>query len=263
MGVSGSVWLHEAGGGSLGDDRVGLLEAIERHGSITKAAKAVGISYKKAWDVVAAVNNLSGRPLVHRAAGGKGGGGTVLTGAGKELVRKYRLIQREHRAFLRTLKERIGEPDDVFPLLRRIAMKVSARNLFHGRVSNIRKGAVNSEVTLSLPGGDAVVAIVTNESVGDLGLESGRDAYAIVKASSVILGRDIHGARISARNVLCGTVARIDEGAVNATVTVNLSGENTITAVITGESLKGLGFKVGEHACAAVKASSVILGVDG
>ena len=56
---------------------------IGNYGSITQAAKAVGISYKTAWDAVDVMNNLSGDVLVESATGGKGGGGTQLTAAGK------------------------------------------------------------------------------------------------------------------------------------------------------------------------------------
>jgi molybdate transport system regulatory protein len=67
--------------------------------------------------------------------------------------------------------------------------------------------------------------------------------------------------RISARNLLCGTVKKIIDGPVNAEVNVDLGEGNTICAVITYESVSGMGFSVGSHACALFKASSVILGV--
>ena len=69
-------------------------------------------------------------------------------------------------------------------------MRVSARNLLKGRIKQIDQGAVNSEVTLELPGGVEVVSIITNKSVKALGLSVGKDAYAVIKASSVMVGVD-------------------------------------------------------------------------
>jgi molybdate transport system regulatory protein len=261
--LSGAVWFRGGRGSTLGDERIRLLECIDRHGSISKAAKAAGISYKTAWDVIDEVNNLSPEPLVVRTSGGRGGGGTVLTGEGKEVVRLYRVIEGEHRKFLRGLEGKAGPLSGIHPLLTGVVMKVSARNIFLGTVAWIRKGAVNSEVLLRLKGEDALCAVITNDSVESLGLKEGREAYAFFKASSVILGRDLHAARVSARNVLCGKVERVKEGPVSAEVTVRLSGGSTVAAIITEESARKLMFSPGDHACALVKASSVMLGMAG
>lgn len=88
------------------------------------------------------------------------------------------------------------------------------------------------------------------------------EAYAVFKASAVIVGKDMHNAKVSARNLLCGTVDRIEPGAVNAEVTVALPGGSVLTAIVTGESAERLSLAKGDHVCALVKASSVILGVD-
>ncbi len=137
----------------VGGNRIGLLEAIDRRGSISGAAREVGISYKTAWDAVDAMNNASERPLVHRAAGGVGGGGTMLTEEGKETVRLYRVLQGEHQKFIGRLEGRLGDVGRLYSLLRRVAMRVSARNVFLGKVKEVRKGAVSTEVTVGLKGG--------------------------------------------------------------------------------------------------------------
>lgn len=140
-------------------------------------------------------------------------------------------------------------------------MKVSARNTFAGTVSAITKGAVNAEVTLTLKGGVPLVAVVTNGAIANLGLQVGGEAFAIVKASSVIIGTDLHDAKVSARNVFCGTIRKIIEGPVNSEVDVEIGGGNTVSAVITHGSSQRLELKEGGHACTLFKASSVILGV--
>jgi molybdate transport system regulatory protein len=260
-GISGDVWLHRRQSEFIGGDRIALLEMIDELGSITKAAKAVGISYKTAWDTVNMINNLAEKPLVDRLAGGKGGGGTSLTEEGKKVIHQFKTIQEEHRKFLSNLEERLGNTDVLHQFLRRISMKVSARNTLAGTVTAITTGAVNAEVTLSLKGGLPLTAVVTNGAVANLGLTVGTEAYAIIKASSVIIGTDLHDARISARNVFCGTVATVIEGPVNTEVDVEIGGGNIISAVITHGSSVQLGLKVGGHACILFKASSVIIGV--
>ncbi len=69
-------------------------------------------------------------------------------------------------------------------------MKLSARNVIKGKVVKVQKGAVNSEVTLELPGGTQVVSIITNTSAESLGLVEGKQAYAVIKASSVMVAVD-------------------------------------------------------------------------
>ena len=140
-------------------------------------------------------------------------------------------------------------------------MSVSARNVFSGTVTSIAKGAVNAEVSLGLKGATAITAVVTNGAITNLGLQEGMSAYAIVKASSVVIGTDLAEAKLSTRNQLTGTIAKLVEGPVSCEVDLELPGGNTISAVITDGSAKRLGLKVGGTATALFKASSVILGV--
>jgi len=195
--------------------------------------------------------------------GGVGGGGTTLTEEGKETVRLYRVLQGEHQRFIGRLEGRLGDVGRLYSLLRRVTMmRVSARNVFLGKVKEVRKGAVSAEVTIALSGGETLCSVITNESVKVLGLKPGMEAYAFFKASSVILGKDLHNAKVSARNLLRGTVSRIVHGPVNAEVTVDLPGGSVLTAVVTEESAKRLLLADGDPVCALVKASSVILGLD-
>jgi molybdate transport system regulatory protein len=141
-------------------------------------------------------------------------------------------------------------------------MKISARNMFVGKVSGVKKGAVNAEVILNLQGGASVVATITNSSAERLGLAVGKEASAIVKASAIIIGLDLHDAKMSARNIMCGKVVKIIEGPVNTEVDVEIADGTVVSAVITRESARRLELKEGGHACAIFKASSVIIGVE-
>jgi molybdate transport system regulatory protein len=141
-------------------------------------------------------------------------------------------------------------------------MKISARNTLAGSITKVTKGAVNAEVELTLDGGDKIVAIITIESATNLALQAGKHAYAILKASWVILGKDLDPKKLSARNVLRGTVTKVHEGAVNNEVILKLDGGAELTAIITRESSHMLGLKEGVKADAAFKANNVIVAVD-
>jgi molybdopterin-binding protein len=69
-------------------------------------------------------------------------------------------------------------------------MKISARNMLKGTVKQVNPGAVNTEVIIEVPGGAEIVSIITKESAEKLGLAIGKEAYAIIKASNVIIGID-------------------------------------------------------------------------
>lgn len=140
-------------------------------------------------------------------------------------------------------------------------MKISARNVLPGTVTGITKGAVNAEIVLSLRGGETIISVITNPSVDRLGLKTGTDVSAIIKASDVMVGKGLENARLSARNILAGKIAELKEGAVNSEVGIQLPGGTMLAASITKESVQALNLKQGDAVSAVVKASHVIVGV--
>jgi molybdate transport system regulatory protein len=243
-----------------------LLAAIGEQPSITAAAKAVGLSYKAAWDAVEAMNNLADATLVERTVGGRGGGGARLTARGEHLVETYRRVAAENARFLQRVNARIAGAGEDLHLIGRLSMLTSARNHFAGKILRVAAGAVNDEVELRLHGGETLVAIVTHRSVEQLGLRKGGEAVALIKASSVIVAVDVDDGKgkplkLSARNQLAGTVARIERGAVNTEVVIALPSGNSVAAIVTNASAKALNLAVGQAATAVFKASSVILAV--
>jgi molybdate transport system regulatory protein len=96
----GCIWLRGADGTLLGSGRVALLERIHELGSISKAARSMGMSYKRAWDMVDFMNRMAGGPLVTKKSGGKGGGGAVLTEQGHRAVDAFRALQERFRNYL-------------------------------------------------------------------------------------------------------------------------------------------------------------------
>ena len=262
--LMGKLLIDTAVGNFLGDKRIRLLEAIEKHGSISQAAKEVPISYKAAWDALDDMNNLAPESIVLRSAGGRHGGGTELTAFGRRLIAFYRALEQEYQAALERLTGNLDQRGTVDiagyrQMLRRMSMKSSARNQFAGPVVAIKEGVVDAEVTIRLDPQLELTAIVTRDSAESLGLTIGKDVLAFVKASSILLLVDETG-RNSARNCFAGTVADLHEGPVNSEVTLDLpGGRHVITAVVTGESVRRLGLAVGQPVTALFKASSVFL----
>jgi molybdate transport system regulatory protein len=263
--LTGRLEVSTALGSFLGDTRVRLLEAIGEHGSISQAAKHVPLSYKAAWDAVDAMNNLADQPLVARTTGGRAGGGTVLTEHGRRVVALYRAVEAEHQQSLDRLAGQfadapVGDAPAFRRLLRRMAVRTSARNQFAGTVSSLRGGPVDVEVLVRLDDTLELAAVVTHTAAEALGLAVGSEVLVLVQASALLLLTD-PTLRISARNQLWGTVSRIVNGPVNAEVTLDLGAGRSATAVVTQESVASLGLAEGVRACAAFKVSSVILAV--
>lgn len=245
-----------------GHRRLELLNKISTLGSLSAAAKACGMSYKGAWQAVEAMNQLAGEPLVEAQKGGAGGGGMLLTEAGEGLLSSYLLFTEQMQHWLRDLEALSPGMMSQLDLMRKLSMKTSARNLFHGSVIEITEGPVNCEVVLKIGHGQEVVAQVTPNSIERLGLRVGADAYALIKASWVILSEDIENRfKTSARNQFCGLVAKIDQGAVNSDVTIDLGEGLTISSIITNQSVQSLALTEGERCCALIKASHVLLAI--
>ena len=252
---------HLLGASNRKNPVISLLEEIDRSGSINQAAKTVGMSYKAAWEKIENLNNLCPQPLIRRLVGGRGGGGTVLTEAGHAFIERAHTLQREFTSFLNFF---YFSPDEAFTTLktlRRMEMKISARNVWLGNVTTIETGAVNSVVTVGLKGQDTIVSVITDNSVRRLELEPGSEVLAMVKAPSVLLALEVDPKKISARNILAGTISRIVPGVVNDEVTIDLSGGNTVTSILTSESVRRLGLQEGMAVTAVIKASDVLLAV--
>ncbi|WP_428241407.1 TOBE domain-containing protein [Gynuella sp.] len=253
-------------GQRVGEDRFHLLEAIDQHGSISAAAKAIGVSYRGAWDAVNALNNLFPQALVRARPGGRYGGNAEVTPEGKRAIAMHRLLSEKLANVLAELDLSLSEhTQDLPPLsssLWSLAMKTSARNVFHGVISEVNCGAVNAEVLLQVSATTTLVVIMTIKSALALGIHPGREAFAMIKASSPILMPDNDHIRTSARNRLPGTVVSVESGAINSEVVMDIGNGKTLVTIITNDSAESMEFKPGERVCALVKSSQIILGVE-
>ena len=257
--LQGTLWVSVGGQGLGGADRIGLLRAIVEHGTLTRAAQAMGISYKGAWDTLNTMNGHAGQPLVERVTGGRGGGSTRLTPYGLRLVQRYEQVEAVHQRFMRLLSDGVMNLDEEFSLLKVMNMKTSARNQWVGVVGAVRAGAVNDEVEVRMPGGARVVAIITRESTEALGLRLKQSVAALVKSSAVVLATELGDAKLSARNRFDGRITAMTPGAVNAEIMVQTDGGLPVVAIVAQASVAGLGLTVGAAVSVVFKASDVIL----
>ncbi len=244
---------------ALLEKRVKLLEAIAITGSISSAAKMVGLSYKAAWEAVDTMNNLSNKPLVVRITGGSGGGGTTLTPLGTEVVANYAILKKEYERFLARLSDVSNFEMHSLKHIQRIAMQISARNQLMGKIGEIKQAKVNAEVSIVLKSGVVLVSTITNSAVEELGLHSGDEVVGIIKASSVLISNALNVAT-SARNKLAGVVTDIKLGEVNAQVSIDIGQNDVVVATITTDSVRNLGLSIGGRVCAIIKSSSILIG---
>ena len=134
--------------GALGPGKTRLMELIAETGSISAAGRAMGMSYRRAWLLVDALNVAFGEPLVAKQTGGSGGGGAVLTKLGREVVQRYRRIERRAasagRADLEALTAALGRRTGRDP------SRVPTNELRSAR--GARRGGLCSELTTSARG---------------------------------------------------------------------------------------------------------------
>jgi molybdate transport system regulatory protein len=262
-----SVTLGRRGRAVISVARIALLADIGREGSISAAASRHGLSYRTAWDSVQALNNLFPRPLVTGQPGGARGGTASLTPEGWAVLRAYEALNTEMKWVLGALELLLAKGGTDFDptFLWSLTMKTSARNMLRGEVVSVTDGAVNSEVVLDLGDGRSLVAGVTREAALELGLAPGLPALALINASDILLAAapdaDAPPLRTSARNDLEGVVSRLETGAVNDEVHVDIGGGKTLVAMVTHASAGALGLAPGAPVRALIKAGHVLLAV--
>ena len=256
--LEGSIWLTDNGANRLVLEQIDLLQAVEASGSISAAAKMTGISYKTAWDRLQRLNNLSKSPLVNRSTGGNKGGGTCLTAYGLQLLAGFSELKEQHQLFLQTLSNQLTSLDDVAGFIKRTSVQTSAQNQFVGVISSLQTDGENSEVLLQLSDDLPLVAIVTQSSQEELGLDSGDSVLAMIKASAITLGLG-EKLEVSARNKFKGKISRLERGAVNTEVSIDLGSSKTLCAMITNHSADQLALRESQTVTAFFKASSVVL----
>src|SRR5690606_40905018 len=141
-------------------------------------------------------------------------------------------------------------------------MRTSARNALRGTITGIVADALASEVAVSVNDATTIHALVTNESVRELGLVVGREAIVLIKAPFIIVAPGGEQPRVSSRNCIAGSVLRCETSPVSAEVVLDIGGGKTLAASITARSAKELELAPGKSAYALFDAAHVIIAVD-
>lgn len=263
MTIEATITLKSANTPSVGRDRIRLLQAVAREGSITAGAKAVGLTYKAAWDALDAMANLFGRPLLQTRTGGRAGGGARLTPVGAKIIETFGRLEAEMARVVRELEPDLaGSGISPLNLFSGFFMRTSARNALRGRVTAITSDELNAEIAVEVSADTTIYALVTGESVRDLGLHIGREAIVLIKAPFVMVAPGAKPPATSARNCVPGTVKRRQISAVNAEIVLDIGGGKSLAATITAHSASALDLTPGKPACALFDAAHVIIAID-
>lgn len=263
MSIEATVTLKGKDIAGVGRDRIRLLQAVAREGSITAGAKAAGLSYKAAWDALDAMTNLFGRPLLETRTGGKAGGGAALTPTGVRVIEAFGRLEAEMARVFRSLEPDLaGSGISPVNLVSGFFMKTSARNALRGTITAINADTLSAEVAVAVSAGTTIHALLTAESVRSLGLVVGRDAIVLIKAPFVLISPGGEPPLVSARNCVRGKVARSDVSAVNAEIVLDIGDGKTLAASVTARSAADLKLSPGDAACAVFDAAHVIVAID-
>ncbi|KPW75971.1 DNA-binding domain of ModE / Molybdate-binding domain of ModE [Pseudomonas syringae pv. coriandricola] len=236
--------------------RIALLQHIAEQGSITRAAKSAGLSYKAAWDAIDELNNLAQKPLVERSVGGRGGGGAKLSAEGERVLRLYQRVQAVQAQVLEA-----AEDSSDLELLNRLTLRTSARNQLLGRIVAITRQGHHDQIRLRLADEVFVDAQVTHDSTLHLGLEIGTDAVALIKAGWLEVHAD-NAEETNGNNCLIGQIESVidaDDGP--SEVRIKLPSGQTLCALATPQHLQAQQLKTGVAVQARFAASFVLLGI--
>ncbi|GFZ58950.1 Helix-turn-helix, Fis-type:molybdenum-binding protein [Pseudomonas amygdali pv. eriobotryae] len=236
--------------------RIALLQHIAEQGSITRAAKSAGLSYKAAWDAIDELNNLAQKPLVERSVGGRGGGGAKLSLEGERVLRLYQRMQALQAQVLEA-----AEDSSDLDLLNRLTLRTSARNQLLGRIVSITRQGHNDQVRLQLAGEVFIEAQVTHDSTLRLELENGTEVVALIKAGWLELHAD-NSEETNGNNCLIGRIDNVTDAEDGPSeVRITLPGGQTLCALATPEHLHAQQLKTGATVQARFAASLVLLGI--
>lgn len=261
MAASRSPRFNDALGHGPSDKRIDILRGIGRTGSISQAAREVGVSYKAAWQAIATLTNLAGVALVERAVGGAGGGGATLTGEGRQLLS----LADAHalaRSAVHVPLASSGGAGGAATAVARLSIRTSMRNQLPAMVSALERSGPVVRVRMALLSQDGqaetIAARITQESVELLGLAEGMTAIALCKATAVQVQRADAALR-GRGNRLTGTVCKVARGDSGDEIVIALAGG----LQLVGFAASGSGLRTRQRVTAVVDESAVVVALPG
>lgn len=243
--------LAEALGHESSDKRIAILQQIGETGSISAAARKASVSYKAAWQAIETLNNLAGTALVEKAVGGAGGGGAILTDAGRQLLYAAARLS-EARAAVLTQLEHGPASAGILAL----GLRTSMRNQLPCKIRRLGMAGASLRVELELADGRALCSRITAESGQLLGLYPGQAVLALCKATAVEIAQQLPARE--GFNLVHGQISR----------TAEAGGGETGLQLAGGLQLVGFAgpahnLSHGDAAMASVDESGIVLAIAG
>ena len=245
--------LNEALGHASSDRRLEVLRRVAQSGSISQAAREVGVSYKAAWQAIDTLTTLSGAVLVARTVGGAGGGGAQVTTEGLQLL----ALAEELSAARQRVLARFSDKTVASGLGLRTSMRNQLPCTVVDMVKEAQGGAVVT-VILHTPGGLEIFASLTHESADLLGIGEGLQVLALSKATAVkVLARGASPVQLASSRMsgLPGEVVRVSEGQGWSEVAMALAGGGSWVGFAPGDGA----LRVGDSCTAWVESSAVVI----
>lgn len=248
--------LNEALGHAVADKRLEVLRGVAQSGSISQAAREVGISYKAAWQAIDTLTSLSGAVLVERTVGGAGGGGAQITPQGRQLLTLADAL----RAARQQILAKFGGSA---AMAGGLGLRTSMRNQLPCEVVALSVDRSSDSmwmVHLRAPGGASLCASLTRESADLLGLRPGLAVLVLCKATAVVVSAAKSQTACKAlpgECLLSGRVQRVSVGEQRNEVSLALSGGGHWV----GFSAPGWAALEGLPAIAAMPASALVIGL--
>ena len=227
MKINGKLWIDINGLGTASHGRIRLLELVGETGSIKKAAESLGMSYKAAWDTINTLNTIYGKNLVERKTGGRGGGGTVLTEHGHDLIKTYNHYSTIHELYL---------------------TDITQMNCVEAVVQEVAEGYTTA-VTAT---GDVLTCVLL-----DKGIQAGNKVNLFIKPSDIILIKG-EGFETSARNLLKAKVRSVTVKDGKSEIILTSEKGTVISTKITETSADKLNIEKNTEITALFKTASVL-----
>ncbi len=258
--------LPDALGHGISDKRIDILRAIARTGSISQAARDVSVSYKAAWQAVDTLTNLAGVPLVDRAVGGVGGGGTLLTAQGQQLLDLADMLgearQRVQDRWAEGGAHTDGSLQAATNVVARLSVRTSMRNQLPCTVTAMEITGRIVRVVMRLGSSGTMTARITSESAELLGLAVGMTVIALCKATAVsVVPADARAGGVrTGGNHLDGRVAQAAPGESGDEITVALTGDGP---QLVGFAPTGSGMVAAQRVVVSVDEAAVVVALPG
>jgi molybdate transport system regulatory protein len=177
--ISCKAWLEYKGKPLIGRGGAEILEAIDKENSLSKAAEALGMSYRYVWNYVQEIQNAMEERIVDTYKGGKsGGGGAKLTDLGKSLLSEYKQAE--------LYLDRVLSDTECLEVK---GLKLSARNQLKGKVLSVEKGLITAKVKVEVKMPVTITAVITKEAVEELDVKVGDEVTAIVKSTEIMIAK--------------------------------------------------------------------------